>query len=455
MGHWLLATYCALAGLAILQGVLVVVQTWEHHRFAFSRLSQVSQYRQVGRAVLIVPCKGFDVGIESNLASFFRLDYHDYEIRFVVESDRDPVYPVIRRLMVRFPHVEARVIVAGVARDCGQKVHNLRMATVDLDEDVRFLAFADSDARLRRPWLRGLLARLDEPDVGATTGYRWFVPARPSLANVLLHSINSSIAVFFGARPPTVVWGGSWAIRRETFDSLALRDAWAGTLSDDLVASRLLQQARLRVLFEPACMVISPLDTTWRDLCAFVRRQYLMGRFYLPVWWAGVILLVSLSNLVFFGSLVAAVAGFLAGASFAGTAAAVALVQYLVGVIGGLLRQDLVLTYFPRLRSRLRAARRFEVWAGPLVAFVNWMMLLGSMAGRRLAWRGIAYQVGRRGQVEAVWRAEAPDGPETPPSTEEAPAAADPGEGPIILPMANRDREADPTAATPRRRRCA
>jgi hypothetical protein len=455
MAHWLLVAYLALAGMAILQGVLVAVQTWEHHRFAFSRLSRVSQYRQSGRAVLIVPCKGFDVGIESNLGSFFRLDYHNYELRFVVESDRDPVCPVIRRLMARYAHVEARVIVAGEARDCGQKVHNLRAATADLGEDVRFLAFADSDARVRRPWLRGLLARLDEPDVGATTGYRWFVPARPSLANVLLHSINAGIAVFFGAKPPTVVWGGSWAMRREMFDALALRDAWAGTLSDDLVASRLLQQARLRVLFEPVCMVISPLDTTLRGLCSFVRRQYLMGRFYLPVWWAGVIVLVSLSNLVFFGSVVAAVAGFATGARFAGTAAAVASVQYLVGVIGGLLRQHLVLTYFPRLRSWLRAARRFEVWAGPLVALVNWIMLLGSVVGTRLTWRGITYQVGRRGQVEAVWREAAPEGPEAPLPAEETPAPADTGDVPIILPLPNRDLEADPTAAMPRRLRCA
>jgi hypothetical protein len=86
------------------------------------------------------------------------------------------------------------------------------------------------------------------------------------------------------------------------------------------------------------------------------------------------------------------------------------------------------------------------------------MMLLGSMAGRRLAWRGIAYQVGRRGQVEAVWRAEAPDGleaPGTPPPAQEAPAAADPDEGPVILPLPNRDPEVDSTAATNRRRRSA
>ena len=59
-----------------------------------------------------------------------------------------------------------------------------------------------------------------------------------------------------------LIWGGSWAIRREVFDAIGLRNAWKGTLSDDLVASRLMRQAGLGVRFEPASVVASPLDVS-------------------------------------------------------------------------------------------------------------------------------------------------------------------------------------------------
>jgi hypothetical protein len=454
MATWLLVVYLALSGLAVVLAVLVVMQTWEHHRFAHSRLSQVDHYREAGRVALVVPCKGFDLGLERNLRSFFLQDYRDYAIRFVVESADDPAYPVIRRLMARYPHVESRVIVAGHAEGSGQKVHNLRVATAGLPAEVRYLAFADSDARLRRQWLRALVARLDRPEVGATTGYRWFVPARPSLANALLYSINSSIAVFLGSRSPTVVWGGSWAISRNTFEALGLYGAWEGTLSDDLVASRLLLRSGLRVIFEPACMVVSPLDTTLSDLAAFVRRQYLMARFYIPVWWSVILVLVALANLIFLGSVAAVAWGLAAGTGWAWIPAAVTTVLYLLGGLGGLLRQNLALTYLPHLRKKLRRARRFEVWAGPLVARVHFVTLVGSMFGRRVTWRGITYRLGRRGQVLATYRPPRP--PHGPPGEEHQnpDAAADP-QGPTIYSIADWDPTAASSTPAVERRRCA
>jgi cellulose synthase/poly-beta-1,6-N-acetylglucosamine synthase-like glycosyltransferase len=140
----------------------------------------------------------------------------------------------------------------------GQKVHNLLAATVELSSDVEILAFVDSDARPRPQWLRMLVQRLDRPDAGAATGYRWFIPQRPTLANHLLYSINAAAAVLVGPGKRRLVWGGSWAIRRDVLVSSGLRESWRQTLSDDLVAARVLSRARQHVEPEPACMLVSP-----------------------------------------------------------------------------------------------------------------------------------------------------------------------------------------------------
>jgi len=430
MQSWLLAAYLTASALAITEAALVALQTWEHHRFARSRLRHLRYSGQMGRVVVVVPCKGSDIGLEKNLRSLFRQDYLDYELRFVVESSQDLAYPVIRRLMAQYPEVRSRVLIAGRAHRSGQKVHNLRAATADLDEDVRYLAFADSDARLRRQWLRALVSRLDRPGVGAATGYRWYVPVRSSLANHLVYSLNSNIAVFLGSRSPTVVWGGSWAIRRDSFEALGLREAWTGTLSDDLVASRLLQQAGLRVLFEPACMVASPINMKLGELFWFVRRQYLMARFYLPTWWALVVLAITLSNLVFLASLGAAAWWAAQGSPWAWLPGSVCLVLYGVSVLGGLFREDLARTYLPRLQGTLRRARHFEIWTGPLVTLVNWIELVGSMLGREITWRGIGYRLAPGGRVEAILRRQAAPHQALPADAETADTKE--VEGPII-----------------------
>ena len=82
-----------------------------------------------------------------------------------------------------------------------------------------------------------------------------------------------------------MVWGGSWAIRRETFEQLKIHETWAGMLSDDLVASNQLRRSGLEVRFDPACVLTSPVDFDWAGMFDFVRRQYHITRHYAFRWW--------------------------------------------------------------------------------------------------------------------------------------------------------------------------
>ena len=419
-----------LAGLAIAQAVLAGMQIWEHRRFARSRLRSPRR-GPTGRAVLLVPCRGWELGLEGNVRAVLNQDRGDYEVWFILEGPDDPVYPIIRRLVNQHPGVDTRVIFAGRAERSGQKVHNLLVATAEIPGDIEYLAFVDSDARPEPRWLHGLLQRLDLAGVGASTGYRWFVPQRPSLANHLLYSLNCSIAMLLGKNAPNFIWGGSWAIRRETFERLGLREAWRGTLSDDLVASRVLHRARLRIEFEPAAMVASPLDASFKEMVSFVRRQYVIGRCYLPGAWAIGLLLTTFANVVLFGALGATIGGMVTGTPPPWFPAVLCGILYLASVYRGFLRQDIPQVYFPRLHRKLTKAGRFDVWAGPLVGLVNWLQLAGALLGRHITWRGITYRLSRGGQVRLVRRG----GQEARPGREAW--QADPPPGGSVLPLAS------------------
>ena len=412
---WLIL-YCALAFSAIVQALLMVLQTYEHRRYARRRMEELAAPQAQGRACLLAPCKGVDPSMPRNLQALFQQDYADYEVLFIVESDSDPACAVIRRAMAEHPQRPSRLVVAGRATQGGQKVHNLLFGVATVPREVKYLAFVDSDAQPRREWLRWLLARLDEPGIGATTGYRWFIPDRPTLANHLLYSINSVIALLLGPRPWHFVWGGSWAIRRDTFEALGIATAWQGTLSDDMVVAAVLRRNRLKTVFHPPCMVVSPVDHDLSGMFRFVRRQYMVARYYSPKMWLFALAAATSSGLALLAGLAAALYGLCSGCHAHASASmptasvgmapwiALALVstQYGLGVVRGWMRQDLVHSYFPSLEATLRPARRFDAWFNPLAGLVHWAALIASIFGRHMVWRGIKYRLYYHGPVQRV-----------------------------------------------------
>jgi len=149
-----------------------------------------------------------------------------------------------------------------------------------------------------------------------------------------------------------------------------------------------------------------------REMYSFIRRQYVVGRYYVPAWWVFAFLAATFSNLVWLGNLAALGCGLLFGSPPAWVPASVCAMLYLLSVHRGLVRQDLVRTYFPDRQQTLRKAVRFDVWMRPVVALVNWLGVLGSLFGRQITWRGISYSISSGGQIRTLWREDEP----TPPS---------------------------------------
>jgi len=404
--HWL-AVYLILAGLVIIESLLLALQTWEHCRYVRSCMGSIVRHQPEGRVALFAPCKGVDLDLEANLHALLEQDYSDYEVTFIVESDEDLACPAIHRAMAKHPNVAARMVVAGRATDSGQKVHNLRVATQHVSARVKYLAFVDSDARPRPEWLRMLVSWLDEPGLGAVTGYRWFTPEKASVANALVYSMNCDVLSLLTRSSHYLIWGGSWAIRREVFDAIGLRDAWKGTLSDDLVASRLMRQAGLGVRFEPACVAASPLDQTLGQAMAFIRRQYVIARMYTFDWWLFSLVAAMFSNLIWFGNLGVLVLSLVTGSPSPWIPIAVSAIFYAVTVYRGWLRQGLVKVYFPNWEKASRRIQRFDIWANPLVELAHWLGVSSAAFGRHILWRGIRYRVLRDGHVQTIIRRDA------------------------------------------------
>ena len=408
MDHLLLTVLLIFTSVALLHTFLMGVQTWEHRRYARNRLAELDKGRATGRVMVFLPCKGVDLGLAENLERLFRQDYDDYEITFVVESPWDPAYNLIAQVMAEHPERITHLVVAGVAKDGGQKVHNLRTAILrKARSDVDYFAFIDSDARPRPEWLRAMIARLTcnpRETIGAVTGYRWMLPMRPTVANHLLYGVNSLIATLLGSRQHYPIWGGSWAIRRTTFADVGMLDSWRGTLSDDLVATNVLRRRGLGIEYEPACMVASPVDGTLWSHFAFMRRQYIISRFHLPGLWLGgllgsSILGVSWLYLVALAAWAIAVNSWLV---YPAVAAAVAI--HGLNVVRGSIRQSLAALYISEYEPQFRQSAWFDVWLNPLTGWFSMLALVASAMGRDIRWRGTTYRLLKGGATRIIAR---------------------------------------------------
>jgi cellulose synthase/poly-beta-1,6-N-acetylglucosamine synthase-like glycosyltransferase len=250
---------------------------------------------------VIAPCRGLDADLSENLSALFQQDFPNYEIVFVVDSEHDESVPVIKSLIAKtsesfaevFPEnfVSAKIIVAGEAASESQKVRNLRRAVLEVSKESEIFVFVDSDARPDADWLRNLIAPLQDKSIGCTTGYRWFVPRCGGFSTALRSIWNASIASHLGANQAgNFCWGGSMAIRRETFERLEIREKWRGTLSDDFAVTRAMKEADLPIYFVPQCLTATIEDCRFRELLEFSTRQMKITRVCAaPLWKASLL----------------------------------------------------------------------------------------------------------------------------------------------------------------------
>jgi ceramide glucosyltransferase len=116
---------------------------------------------------ILKPLKGRDEGLESNLRSFFELDYPTYQLVFGVAEATDPAIETVRQLMREYPGRDAELVIGAPAFGLNPKVENL--AAMDRYRRHDLLLISDSNVRVRPSYLRETVAYLDEPGVGLVT----------------------------------------------------------------------------------------------------------------------------------------------------------------------------------------------------------------------------------------------------------------------------------------------
>jgi cellulose synthase/poly-beta-1,6-N-acetylglucosamine synthase-like glycosyltransferase len=343
-------------------------------------------------ASVIVPGRGLEPGLAENLRALLTQDYSRYEVLFVFDRADDPALGVVEQL-IETSRVPAQIVIAGSATDSGQKVHNLRVAVTKIDPESEVLVFVDTDARPETQWLKHLVSPLADESLGASSGYRWFVPVNGGLASRVRGVWNASVASALGSdTAKNFCWGGSTAIRRSTFERLAISDRWRGTVSDDFAVTRILKEANLPIHFTPNCLVPSFGDCDFKELFEFTTRQIKITRVYASRLWLPLLLGSALFCIVFFGGFILLIL------SNSFVLAVVLAILFALGATKSFIRYravSLVLGLHTSLGETLS-----HVFLWPFASLLYLYNAIVAGFSRRIKWRGITYEL--KSPTEAV-----------------------------------------------------
>ena len=408
MRHWLCRLPHMLITFYVLAGIQLALGAWSIWK-GFQWLAMTRRHAEsqppifAPRVALICPCKGLEPGLEPNLSALAAQNYSSYELFFVTASSDDPSYPTLKRVADR-SKTKVHIVVAGAPQNCGEKVNNLLVAVEQLPAEFDVIVFADSDGRPGRQWLARLVAPLSDPQIGATTAFRWMIPEKGGVWSALAAAWDSSIVTMLGDHPGNFCWGGGTAIRHATFNEIGVRNYWRGALSDDWALTHALRAAGKPIEFVPECLVPTLRDFDFASLLNFTTRQITITRVYdSDIWRAG-----AATHLFYVASLLLGLVS-IATATISGEQwISVALVMFLIALLAaikGLVRWLAAMELLPTWKAQLVKFAWAWSFLSPLTSFVFAVNFASSAFNRRVQWRGITYELVSPSQTRIISRA--------------------------------------------------
>jgi len=196
---------------------------------------------------LVRPVCGLDNYVEDTLRSAFELDYPRYELIFCVAFAKDPVVPLVERLIADHPHVRARLLIGDERISDNPKLNNVYKGWRAAAHD--WIVVADSNVLMPPDYIQRLLAtwRPDtglvcSPPVGVNPDGVW-----AELESAFLNTYQARWqyvvdTLGFGfAQGKTMLW------RRSDLERLGGIRLLGAEIAEDAAATKLLRDDGLRV----------------------------------------------------------------------------------------------------------------------------------------------------------------------------------------------------------------
>jgi ceramide glucosyltransferase len=221
---------------------------------------------------ILKPLKGIDEQLESNLESFFRLRYPNYEIIFGVESITDPAIEVVRRLQNKYQLIKTELVIDDTKIGLNPKVNNLNNMYNKASHDL--IVINDSNVRVNEFYLHDMVKNISRPGVGlATSTVRGLGSSciGSILENLHLNTFIAGTTIFINdliGIPISI--GKSMILSRTTLDKIGGFRAFSDYLLEDELLGKKIKELGLRNFVSFHC--VDNCNNNW-SVANFINRH--------------------------------------------------------------------------------------------------------------------------------------------------------------------------------------
>jgi ceramide glucosyltransferase len=198
---------------------------------------------------ILKPLKNLDDGLDTNLESYYRLDYPDFEIVFGLDSCKDECVPFLEIMRQKHPGIVTRIVYTGTDKLMNPKIDTLAKAAAASAGSLYWVA--DSNTRVQSDTLKKLVH-----EYTATGAKIVFSPIRGTgsrtigsvIENAYLNLfVSGSIIAGWLLNRQTVIVGKSMLIEKAALDRLGGFDRFREYLAEDFMMGEIYREHGLAV----------------------------------------------------------------------------------------------------------------------------------------------------------------------------------------------------------------
>ena len=374
--------------------IIVLVQIIWANRFValYSVRNTDVPVRIVPRVGVVLALRGSDPYLAECLRGLMTQNHPNHEIRIVVDSEFDSAFSIIRSL----PNVlDAKHVVIEILKvncdSCSLKNLALIQGIANSSDACEVYVWLDSDTVPTADWLSNLTAPLENPEIGATSGIRWYAPQSKNIGDLARHIWNAGAMlqmVEYG-----IGWGGSFAVRRSVYEEGQLADRWLTAMTEDTLTSDVVTKMGLKLRFVGKATMVNQESASLNWCVSFVTRQMQLLRSYHRAWTqvlAGGLFVACVAIAGTTSSVISIVRG-----QYLGPLTAICLSVGAVWCAAWLLRRSerVIAKSTGLTQEMVQSPYRRLVLAIPVAVSVFVIALIKSYLIKKVCWRGINYDL--------------------------------------------------------------
>lgn len=360
---------------------------------------------ELPKTAIILCLRGADPYLPNCVEALLNQNYPHYDLKVIVDSPADPAWEVVSEIVNQKGATNVEISPLRIIRhNCSLKCSSLLQAVSELDDSYAAIALVDADTIVHQNWLRELVSPLAYPQIGVTTGNRWFVPTDHYWGTLVRYIGNvSTVVQMYLFQVP---WGGTLAIKTDVLRQTGLLDKWGQAFGEDYMMHNVLKQHGLKVKLVPSLIMLNREECDLLGLIESLKRVIFYSRLYHPRWFA--IVGDVISSILF--PCVAILLFLLALLDTQWNLAFLLLSTYGIYTVGLLLLTLILeLGVSPIIRSQGQPSTKLSMQiirkiliAIPLTQWVYGLAFISSLWMSTVKWRGIVYRVQNAWNVRLV-----------------------------------------------------